>query len=256
MHSPLLSEKVVLITGAASGLGAAAALMFADYGARVILADIDEDGCKQVGEEVNKNGGESFVTAVDLRVEQDVNDMVEAAVERFGRLDCAFNNAGIDGQMKPLHESTLDNWREVIAVNLTGVWLCLRSEIRQMVRQGGGGSIVNTASIAGVVGYPHNMSAYTAAKHGVVGLTRSAALEYAKQNIRVNAICPGVIRTPMLVGAIAKGIVTEEAAIGSTPLDRMGSPEEIAQAAAWLCSDASSYVTGHPMIADGGWTAQ
>jgi NAD(P)-dependent dehydrogenase (short-subunit alcohol dehydrogenase family) len=250
----LLSGKTALITGAASGIGAAAAMVFAGHGARVMLADIDAEGGRETASTVEEHGGESFFVQADMRSEQDVAGMVQATVERFGRLDCAFNNAGIDGKIESLHECTRENWEQVIAVNLTGVWLCLKYEIRQMLDQGGG-SIVNTSSAAGLVGLPHGLAAYVAAKHGVIGVTRAAALEYVTRGVRVNAICPGAVRTPMLDDLINKGLLSEEDACAIEPIGRLASPAEVAEAAAWLCSDAASYVTGHPMPVDGGMTA-
>ena len=254
MSGRLLSEKTVLITGGASGIGAAAATVFASHGAQVAVADIDAEGGAATASLVDEQGGECFFVQADMRSEQDVAAMVQATVERFGRLDCAFNNAGIDGQPGSLHESTLDNWEQVLAVNLTGVWLCLKYEIRHMLDHGGG-SIVNTSSVAGLIGISHGLAAYVAAKHGVIGVTRAAALEYATRGIRVNAICPGAVRTPMLAHAIDEGLVSEADAYAMEPIGRLATPDEVAEAAAWLCSDAASYVTGHPMTVDGGMTA-
>lgn len=255
MPGPLLTGKVALITGAASGIGAAAAAVFTTYGAVVSLTDINGEAGSKVAATVEDNGGQALFTQADVRSGQDVAALVQATVQRFGRLDCAFNNAGIDGQPGPLHLSTEENWHEVVSTNLTGVWLCLRSEILQMLGQGAG-SIVNTASVGGLVGTAAGMSAYTAAKHGVVGLTRAAALEYTQQRIRVNALCPGAVRTPMVDEAIRHGAVSEAQALAHQPIGRFATTEEIAEAAAWLCSDASSFVTGHAMAVDGGWTAQ
>jgi NAD(P)-dependent dehydrogenase (short-subunit alcohol dehydrogenase family) len=251
----LLSGKVVLITGAASGIGATAAVAFAEHGARVALADINREGGIETVTTVEKGGGEALFIEADVRSETDVALMIRATVEHFGRVDCAFNNAGIDGQAGPLHQSTTENWHEVVGVNLTGVWLCLKYEITQMLEQGAG-SIVNAASVAGLVGVHHGLSAYVAAKHGVVGLTRAAALEYAQQRIRVNAVCPGVVRTAMLADLIRQGAAAEEELAATTPLGRLGTTKEIAAAAAWLCSDVSSFVTGQALAIDGGWTAR
>ncbi len=250
----LLEEKVVLITGAAAGIGAAAATVFARHGATLALVDIDAEGGNRTAAAVETNGGTAFFVQADVRSDQGVSAMVQAVVERFGRLDCAFNNAGIDGQLTPLHESTVENWNQVLAVDLTGVYLCLRHEIRQMLKQGVG-SIVNNSSAAGLVGYTGGIATYTAAKHGVVGLTRTAALEYATQGIRVNAVCPGAVRTEMVADVIRQGLVTEQELVVRQPLGRLAEPEEIAEAAAWLCSDAASFVTGQPLAVDGGWTA-
>jgi NAD(P)-dependent dehydrogenase (short-subunit alcohol dehydrogenase family) len=250
----LLSGKTVLITGGASGIGAAAAALLARHGARVAVADVDPVGGAATAALVEKQGGESFFVHADMRSEEDVAAMVDATVERFGRLDCAFNNAGIDGKVGSLHEGTLENWQQVLAVNLTGVWLCLKYEIRQMLDQGGG-SIVNNSSAAGLIGISHGLAAYVAAKHGVIGVTRAAALEYATRGIRVNAVCPGAVRTPMLAAAIDKGLLSEADACSMEPIGRLATPDEVAEAVAWLCSDAASYITGHPMTVDGGMTA-
>ena len=243
-----------MITGAASGIGAAAAMVFAGHGARVVLGDIDEKGGHETAARVNQNGGEAVFVPADVTSARDVADLVRATVDRFGQLDCALNNAGVDGVVTPLHESTEENWQQVLAVNLTGVWLCLKYEIGQML-ESGSGAVVNVSSVAGVVGFGQGMSAYVAAKHGVVGLTRAAALEYATRGIRVNAICPAAVRTAMLDDSIRQGVVTEEQAGALQPMRRIGEPTEIAETAAWLCSDAASFVTGHAMAVDGGLTA-
>lgn len=179
--------------------------------------------------------------------------MVEKTVSTFGRIDFAFNNAGIEGLGVPTHEITEENWEKVINVNLKGVWLCMKYEIRQMLTQGKG-AIVNNSSIAGIIGF-QGLAGYTASKHGVIGLTKTAALEYARQGIRVNAVCPGVIQTPM-VDRFIKDDATRQAMTNSEPIGRFGAPEEIAEAAIWLCSDAASFTTGHSLVVDGGWVAQ
>ncbi|MFI6743970.1 SDR family oxidoreductase [Nonomuraea sp. NPDC050451] len=245
-----------LITGAASGIGAAAARVFSGHGARLVLADIDDEGGQSVAEGVAKNGGEAVFVHTDITSDREVAAMVQAVVAAYGRLDCAFNNAAIDGAMAPLHEASAENWEQVLRVNLTGVFLCLKHELAQMLRQGGG-SIVNTASVAGLVGAASPpASAYVASKHGVVGLTRQAALEYAEQRIRVNAVCPGAVRTPMMEEVIRQGLISLEDIVGLQPVKRLAEPEEIAESAAWLCSGLSSFITGHAMAVDGGWTAQ
>lgn len=255
MVGSLLSQKTVLITGAASGIGAAAAEVFAEHGAAVVLADIDVEKGREVSEAVADKGGRSLFVPTDVTSAQDVAAAVTAAVAKFGRLDCAFNNAGIHGEIAPLHESSHENWGRVLRVNLTGVWLCMKYEIAQMLAQGGG-AIVNTASAAGLVGIAVPTSAYVAAKHGVVGLTRTAAVEYARNGLRINAICPGVVLTPMTEQAIQSGTATEDFLTTMQPVKRLAAPSEIAEAAAWLCSDASSFTTGLAMAVDGGWTAQ
>jgi len=254
MRTELLSGKIALITGASTGIGQATALLFASYGARVALSDVNVEGGEETAEEIRAAGGSAAFFKADVTQAGDVEALVAATVERFGGLDCAFNNAGIDGENAPTGECTEENWSRVIAVNLTGVFLCMKHEIRVMLERGGG-AIVNTASAAGLVGVGLGVPAYVAAKHGVVGLTRAAAIEYAKQRIRVNAVCPGAIRTPMLDSAIKHGLIPEAALAGMHPVGRIGETREVAEAAAWLCSDASAFVTGHAMAVDGGWTA-
>jgi len=254
MPGSLLTGRTALITGAASGIGAAAALVFAQQGAAVALSDINEDGGRQTAASVEELGGQALFLPADVSSETDVAAMVKAATDHFGRIDCAFNNAGIDGESAPVHESTEKNWDLVLATDLTGVWLCMKYEIRQMLQQGAG-SIVNCSSAAGIVGFGLGVSAYVAAKHGVVGLTRAAALEYATRRIRVNAVCPGTVRTKLLDDAIRQGYVDLEQVSSMQPMRRLAAPAEVAEAAAWLCSDAASYVTGHPLAVDGGLTA-
>ncbi|QCX74753.1 2,5-dichloro-2,5-cyclohexadiene-1,4-diol dehydrogenase [Streptomyces sp. YIM 121038] len=249
----LLEGKVAVVTGAAAGIGRAAAQVFSAHGARLVLADIDAEGGEGTVALVEQNGGKAVFLSTDVTVADQVDAMVEAAMRTFGRLDCAFNNVGIDGDSAPLAESTDSNWQRVTDVNLTGTYLCMRAELRVMAVQQAG-SVVNTSSIAGLVGVNMGLSAYTAAKHGVVGLTKAAALEYADKNIRVNAVCPGAVRTALLDHAIRSGALTEEQARGLQPLGRLGAPHEIAQAAAWLCSDHASFVTGIAMPVDGGAT--
>ncbi|WP_172381860.1 glucose 1-dehydrogenase [Streptomyces sp. MNP-20] len=249
----LLEGKVAVVTGAAAGIGRAAAQVFSAHGARLVLADIDAEGGEGTVALVEQNGGKAVFLSTDVTVADQVDAMVEAAMRTFGRLDCAFNNVGIDGDSAPLAESTDSNWQRVTDVNLTGMYLCMRAELRVMAAQQAG-SVVNTSSIAGLVGVNMGLSAYTAAKHGVVGLTKAAALEYADKNIRVNAVCPGAVRTALLDHVIRSGALTEEQARGLQPLGRLGAPHEIAQAAAWLCSDHASFVTGIAMPVDGGAT--
>jgi NAD(P)-dependent dehydrogenase (short-subunit alcohol dehydrogenase family) len=274
-----LQDKVIVITGGASGIGRAAALCMAGAGARVVVGDINLPGGEATADAVYRQGGEAIFVACNVCSAEDVERMVRAAVQTYGRLDAAFNNAGLEGD----HASTIDcseaNWDRTLDVNLKGVWLCLRAELRQMLRQGGGGSIVNTASVAGMVAERGHI-AYAAAKGGVIQLTRTAAAEYAAAGIRINAVCPGAIRTPMVdreikamrLSAMMPGAfhtpVTRfwaDAVVRlpglrqlslkmMQPLGRNGRPEEIAEAAAWLCSDASSFVTGHALVADGGLT--
>ena len=254
-----LHDKVALITGGASGIGRATALAFAAEGARLIVADMNEDGGQQTAHMITENGGEATFLQVDVTQAAETEAMIAKAVEAYGRLDCAFNNAGISGagiggDLRTLTADYPDErWHRIIAINLTGVWLCMKYELQQMLAQGGG-AIVNTASVAGLVGLPYG-SAYVASKHGVVGLTKTAALEYAKQGIRVNCVCPGYIETPMTAAGISD---PERRArmVAMEPVGRVGQPEEIAASVAWLCSDAASFVTGHSMVVDGGFAAQ
>jgi NAD(P)-dependent dehydrogenase (short-subunit alcohol dehydrogenase family) len=252
----MLEGKIGLITGAASGIGRATSLLFAEEGAKLILADVDDRGGEETARLVGERGGEALHVHCDVSDPAEVERLIATAVEGFGRLDCAFNNAGIGGASGPVAEYEHEVWARVLAVNLTGVFLCMQSELRQMVAQGGG-AIVNAASVVGVIGYPY-LAAYNAAKHGVIGLTRTAALEYARRGIRVNAVCPGWTETPMVMeGGTAPASDPEVyAAISSlAPMKRLAMPIEIASAVAWLCSDAASFVTGHPLVVDGGVTA-
>ncbi len=254
-----LDDKVALITGGASGIGRATALTFAREGAKLVVADMNEDGGQQTVHMITENGGAATFLQVDVTQAAAVEAMISKVVETYGRLDCAFNNAGISGagiggQQRAFTADYPDErWHRIIDINLTGVWLCMKYELQQMLSQGGG-AIVNTASVAGLVGLP-SASAYVASKHGVVGLTKTAALEYAQPGIRVNCVCPGYIETPMT----AAGMNDPDRLalmIASEPMGRMGKPEEIAETVAWLCSDAASFVTGHSMTVDGGYAAQ
>ena len=248
-----MEGKVALITGGSKGIGRATALAFAREGAKVVIADIAVEKCADTAKKITDDGGEAHCIETDVSKTNQVRALIDEIVTLYGRLDYAFNNAGIEGKQAPTVESTEDNWDLVIDINLKGVWLCLKYEIAQMLRQGGG-AIVNTSSVAGVIGYP-NISAYTASKHGVLGLTKTAALEYAKNNIRVNAVCPGVIRTAMIERFTSNDPQAEKQMAESAPMGRMGTPEEIADAVVWLCSDEASFVTGHPLIIDGGRVA-
>jgi NAD(P)-dependent dehydrogenase (short-subunit alcohol dehydrogenase family) len=246
--------KVALVAGGASGIGRATALTFAREGAKLVVADMNEEGGQQTIHLIMEKGGEAIFVKTDVSQAVEVQTLISKAVETYGRLDCAHNNAGIPGGGRALTaEYAEDTWQQVIAVNLTGVWLCMKYEIPQMLSQGSG-AIVNTASAWGLVGAP-GASAYVASKHGVVGLTKTAALEYAQQGMRVNCVCPGAIQTPMTDRAWSDP-ERRARVIASEPVGRIGKPEEIAEAVVWLCSDAASFVTGHTMTVDGGYVAQ
>ena len=250
----MLDGKIALITGAGSGIGRATARIFAREGARLVLADVVEAGGNETLGMITEVGADGIFVKCDVANETDVEAMVARAVAHYGRLDCAFNNAGIGGAGKLTHEYNLAEWNRVIAINLTGVWLCMRAEIAQMLKQKSG-AIVNTSSIMGLTG-AIRVPAYTAAKHGVAGLTKAAALEYARHGLRINAVCPAPIYTPMLMGAFEKRPDMEDRYARSEPMKRIGQPEEVGEAVAWLCSDRASYVTGLPMPVDGGYMAQ
>jgi len=247
----LLEDKVAMVTGAGSGIGAAMARRFAEEGAKVVVADINEEAAREVAGNIKKAGG------IALAVEQDVSDAksveksVEVAVEKFGRLDVAVNNAGITGDLKPTADYSLEGWDKVIAVNLSSVFYGMKHQIPAMLRSGGG-SIVNIASILGSVG-ARDSAGYNAAKHGVVGLTKTAALEYSKDGVRVNAIGPGYIDTPLLK-ALDKEVY--DGLVGLHPIGRLGKAEEVAELALFLASDKASFVTGSYHLVDGGYTAQ
>jgi NAD(P)-dependent dehydrogenase (short-subunit alcohol dehydrogenase family) len=248
-----LQDKVCLVTGASSGIGKAAALAFAREGAILTLADISPNG-EQTARMVNDSGGHAKFTRCDIAQPQEVETLITSIVDRYGRLDCAFNNAGVEGPLTPMIEVTEALWDRIIGVDLRGVWLCLKHEIRPMIRQGYG-AIVNTSSTAGICGTP-GYSPYAAAKHGVIGLTKSVALQYAKSGIRVNAICPGLTDTPMMDRILGGDPEMEKLFLAGTPIGRKARPEEIAAAAVWLCSQESSFVTGAVLPVDGGVFAQ
>lgn len=243
--------KVALVTGAGSGIGRATARAFAGAGARVVVADVAAEGGEETARAIRDAGGEAAFARCDVTTD----DTIAAAVATFGRLDYACNNAGIIGTSAPIPNYPDEAWDRVIAINLSGVWRCMKHEL-PAIEAGGGGAIVNIASIAGVVGFA-NAAAYVAAKHGVVGLTKVAALEYAQRGVRVNAVCPGFVATPMIAGI---GITSESpsgAAIAARhPIGRLGTPEEIAAAVIWLCADAAAFVTGSALLVDGGYVAQ
>lgn len=249
-----LEGKAALVTGGGSGLGRASAIALARAGATVTVADVDEQGGNETTVLVlEEAGGDADFVRADVTQADEVEAMVDKTVGRWGRLDCALNNAGTTGASAATADYTLEDWNRAIALNLTGVFLCLKYEIPAMLE--GGGAIVNMASGAGLVGFA-GLPAYVASKHGVVGLTRAAALEYASQGLRVNAICPGSTRTPMLEGFMGGDEQVERMMTRAVPLGRLGRPEEIAEAVVWLCSDAASFVVGHALAVDGGSVIQ
>ena len=253
--SGILDGKVAIITGAGSGIGRATSKIFAREGARLVLADIVEEGGQETLRMLKDDGADAIFVKTDVSKWHDVDTMIARTIEKYGQLDCAFNNAGIapyqvDASGKKTAEWSEESFDRMIAVNLKGVWLCMKEEIPHMQSQGGG-AIVNTASIAGLIGLVTS-SAYVAAKHGVIGLTKTAALEYADVNIRVNAVCPGFIKTQMTADTMRR---RGEAIISQIPFRRMGEPGEIAEMVVWLCSERASYVTGASYNVDGGWMA-
>lgn len=250
----ILEGKVALITGAGSGIGRATAQIFAREGAKLAIADLVEESGAETLKLLKEAGATAIFMRADVAQATAAEALVAKTVETYGRLDCAFNNAGIEGALGVTHKCTEENWARVISINLTGVWLCMKAEITQMLKQGGGGSIVNTSSDAGLLGVK-GMPAYVASKHGVAGLTKAAAIEYGRQRIRVNAVCPGPIRTPMMGRLLLDRPEVEESFVRAEPLKRMGEPAEIGEAVAWLCSDRASYVTGLPLPVDGGLIA-
>ena len=246
-----LEGKVALVTGGGSGIGKATAFAFAKEGEKIVVADRTTKDGEETVAAIRDGGGEAVFVQTDVSQTVDVKSMINTTIESYGRLDCALNNAGIGGA-GPVHEFPEDEWDRIININLKGVWLCVKYEIAQMLKQGSG-TIVNNSSVAGLTGTA-NLSAYVAAKHGVVGLTKSVALEVAKQGILVNAVCPGWIHPPLIQGGIDDP-KAREWMIAMEPIGRVGEPREVAEAVVWLCSDAASFVTGHAMPVDGGLVA-
>jgi NAD(P)-dependent dehydrogenase (short-subunit alcohol dehydrogenase family) len=249
-----LTGKVAIVTGASAGIGRAAAMALAAEGAAVVVSDVDDDRGQEVAQAIRDKGGRALFVHADVSEDRQVEALVARTVEHFGGLDLAYNNAGIEGAPAPTADCTVENWHRTLAVNLTGVWSCMRHEIPRMLERGGG-AIVNCASIAGLVGFG-NIAAYTASKHAVVGLTKTAALDYAEQGIRVNAVCPGVIDTEMVERFVGGNEEARQALLETEPVRRLGRPEEIADAVVWLCSDRASFVTGQAIAVDGGYIAR
>jgi len=251
----VLEGKVALVTGAGGGIGLATAKAFAEAGASVVVADRDEELIGKAAEGLRSAGYTTIGVTCDVTDKAQVTAMIEQAVDTYGRLDAAFNNAGVNSDSAPLLDTDDEEFDRIINVNLRGMWNCMKAELRQMLAQGSG-AIVNCSSIGGMVG-SKGRSAYSASKHAVIGLTRSAALEYAAQGIRINAVCPGMINTPMAI-AVTKNYDPEivKAMVAREPIGRFGEPEEIAAAVVWLCTPAASFMVGHAMAVDGGFLAQ
>ena len=245
-------DKVAMVTGGGSGMGLAASLAFADEGAKVIVVDINSESGGDTASQIERAGGEALFQQADVSSESDVEAAVRAAVDAYGALDCAFNNAGFVGSDANIVDYLESDWDRLMDVNLKGVWLCMKYQIKQMLLQGGG-TIVNNSSALGLVG--GGAGAYAASKHAVVGLTKTAALEYARDGIRVNAVCPGPTATPPLLRLLGDDPERRRRSAERSPMGRLGQPAEIAEAVLWLCSDASSFVTGSAMSVDGGHVA-
>lgn len=249
-----MKDKVALVTGAAAGIGRATAILFAKKNINVVISDVDEEGLQKTADLIKEQGGEVLSITADISKTAEVEKMVNKTLDHFGRLDYACNNAGIEGPMATTAEYTEEDWDRVLNINLRGQWLCMKYEIPVMLENGG--SIVNVSSILGKVGLA-NTPAYTAAKHGLIGLTKTAALEYSEQGIRINAVCPGFIETPMLERAgITTDKATKEQTISLHPIGRLGESEEVAEAIVWIASERASFISGHSLMVDGGYIAR
>jgi len=249
----IFQNQVALVTGGSYGIGQATAIAFAQRGANVVIADWKEDEERTTINRIKSEGSEAIFVQCDIAKGSDVQHLMDTIINIFGRLDYAFNNAGIEGMMAPTHECTEENWDKTMDINIKGIWLCMKQEILQM-RQQGKGAIVNCASVAGLNGFA-NLPAYVVSKHGMIGLTKTAAMENATAGIRINAVCPGVIHTAMIDRVTGKNPEAEKQYTAMEPVGRMGRPEEVAEAVVWLCSDAASFVTGIAMPVDGGFVA-
>ncbi|TVR99225.1 MAG: SDR family oxidoreductase [Phycisphaerales bacterium] len=255
-----MNGKTAIVTGAASGIGRATACLFASRGANVIVSDVNASGCDETVALIQEQGGDSRAVPCDVANPDEVENLIDTSIRSFGRLDYACNNAGIEGETADTVECSVENWRKVVDVNLMGAWLCMKAEIPRMLAprnapDDGGGAIVNVSSIAGLIGFG-GLPAYVASKHGMNGLTKTAALEYAHRGIRINSVCPGAIETPMIHRVTHHNPQEEAAMIARHPMGRMGTPKEIAELIVWLCSDAASFITGQTIAADGGYVAQ
>jgi len=246
--------KVALVTGGGSGIGRATALAFAREGADVCVIDINEARGKESVHLIENNYHKASFIKADVSATADVEEMANQVINTYGRLDFAFNNAGVQGPASLVADYTEQDWGRVIDVNLKGIWLCMKYEIPQMLKNGSG-AIVNSSSVTGIVG-SHSSPAYSASKHGIIGLTKTSALQYSKVGIRINAVCPSAIRTPMLEDILRSNPEKKARFIASVPIGRFGKPEEVAEAVIWLCSSEASFITGIAMPIDGGWTAQ
>ncbi len=251
----MLKDKVVIVTGAAMGMGKSSAELFAENGAKVIIADFNKEEGQKVADAIQADGGEATFIEVDVSNEEQVKNLVEKTVETYGRLDGALNNAALTPDDKQIAEMDMDYYDRLMSVDLKGVFLCMKYQLKQMVEQGEGGSIVNTSSVSGIRPQP-STPAYVAAKHGVIGATKQAAMDYGDHNIRINSVAPGAIDTPMLRGALEQfGLDPDEYAKQLSMINRFAQPEEVGEANMWLLSDRASYVTGAVLTVDGGYTA-